>query len=75
MSLFVEAQFGENDYATVFGGVKFYFGSDNKSLMRRHREDDPRNQIPELTGFGPTPGMMEKVPEGPTCQGGCPSET
>ena len=52
MSLFVEAQFGENDYATVFGGVKFYFGSDNKSLMRRHREDDPRNQIPDLLGFG-----------------------
>jgi len=52
MSLFAEAQFGENDYATVFGGVKFYFGADNKTLMRRHREDDPRNQIPDLLGFG-----------------------
>lgn len=69
MSLIVEAQFGENDYATVFGGVKFYFGSDNKSLMRRNREDDPRNQIPELVGFGPTPDPMPRKEPCVECEG------
>lgn len=72
MSLFVEAQFGENDYATVFGGVKFYFGADNKTLMRRHREDDPRNHIPDLVGFGQVAGAGGGAGEGegldPYCQ-------
>lgn len=40
VSLFAEARIGENDYQAAWGGVRFYFGED-KSLMRRHREDDP----------------------------------
>ena len=35
---------GDNDYA-AFGGVRFYFGPD-KSLIRRHREDDPFLLLP-----------------------------
>lgn len=41
ISLFVHGAIGDNDYATVFGGVRFYFGGGHKSLIRRHREDDP----------------------------------
>jgi hypothetical protein len=45
ISLFVEGQFGEQDYASVFGGIRFYFGGPDKSLIRRHREDDPANKL------------------------------
>jgi len=65
VSLFVEGQVGENDYATVFGGVKFYFGGEQKSLIRRHREDDPKNRVPDLVGFGQAAGAGGG--EGPDC--------
>jgi hypothetical protein len=40
-SLFVEARAGEHDFQGVWGGLKVYFGNRDKTLMRRHREDDP----------------------------------
>ncbi|MEP0519978.1 MAG: hypothetical protein ABJO09_01400 [Hyphomicrobiales bacterium] len=40
VSLFAEGRIGEDDYQAVWGGVRFYLG-DDKSLIRRHREDDP----------------------------------
>jgi len=40
LTLFAEAQLGSHHYDRWFGGARFYFG-DNKSLKRRHREDDP----------------------------------
>jgi hypothetical protein len=42
-SLFAEGRLGEgaNNYG-VWGGVRFYFGQHDKSLIRRHREDDPQ---------------------------------
>lgn len=46
LSLFSEARFGD-DYYAALGGVRLYFG-DNKSLLRRHREDDPVGLIPDL---------------------------
>lgn len=41
-SLFAEASVGEgsNNYS-ITGGVRFYIGQHDKSLIRRHREDDP----------------------------------
>lgn len=45
VSFYVEGQFGEQDYASVFGGIRFYFGGPDKSLIRRHREDDPANKL------------------------------
>ena len=39
-SLFVEASFGD-DVTAIAGGVKFYLGKQQKSLIARHREDDP----------------------------------
>jgi hypothetical protein len=41
VSFFAHAAVGDDDYATVFGGVRIYFGGPDKSLIRRHREDDP----------------------------------
>ncbi len=41
VSLFVNGGVGDNDYATLYGGLRIYFGDHDKSLIRRHREDDP----------------------------------
>lgn len=40
VSLFAEGRLGEDSHRAVWAGVRFYLG-DNKSLIRRHREDDP----------------------------------
>jgi hypothetical protein len=44
-SLFVEGRAGE--YTGVWGGLKLYFGKSDKTLIRRHREDDPVPWEPE----------------------------
>lgn len=46
-SLFGEARFGDDDYHAAWGGLRIYFG-ENKSLIRRHREDDPFTVLPDL---------------------------
>ena len=58
-SLFVEGRAGEDDFRGVWGGVKFYFGQRDKSLIQRHRQDDPINWAPEslfsiVNSFGRT---------------------
>jgi hypothetical protein len=40
-SAFVEGRIGSGNYQGVWGGLKFYFGQTDKTLIRRHREDDP----------------------------------
>jgi Chaperone of endosialidase len=40
-SLFIEGRAGEGDFHGVYGGLRFYFGNHDKSLIRRNREDDP----------------------------------
>lgn len=40
VALFAEGRIGEDDYKGAWAGVRMYLG-DNKSLIRRHREDDP----------------------------------
>ena len=40
-SAFVEARLGDGDFHGVWGGLKFYFGQKDKSLMARQRQDDP----------------------------------
>ncbi len=41
LSLFASGSFGDDGYTQVLGGARFYFGDNGKSLIRRHREDDP----------------------------------
>ncbi len=41
LSLTANAEFGEDDFMALTAGIKIYFGGEDKSLMRRHREDDP----------------------------------
>ncbi len=41
-SLTVDGRVGEHGFATLIAGFNIYFGGDSsKSLIRRHREDDP----------------------------------
>jgi hypothetical protein len=48
MSVHAKLEYGDDDYVTVLGGLKFYFGGEEKSLIRTHREDDPRNRTLDL---------------------------
>jgi hypothetical protein len=68
-ALFAEGRIGEGKFHGVWGGLRFYFGHSDKTLIRRHREDDPVdwgasefggttngfNQTPVITGGGSTP--------------------
>lgn len=40
-SAFIEGRAGEANMQGIWGGVKFYFGGKDKSLLARHRQDDP----------------------------------
>ena len=44
LSLTANARIGDDNFKEATVGLKFYFGGENKSLIRRHREDDPRNR-------------------------------
>jgi hypothetical protein len=44
-SLFAEGRIGEDDYASVWAGLRVYLGAERKTLIRRHREDDPFNWL------------------------------
>jgi hypothetical protein len=48
VSLFANGAVGDNHFATAYAGVTLYFGGEEKSLIRRHREDDPDNAVMEL---------------------------
>lgn len=56
ISLKTNAQFGDNNFYSLTAGLSIYFGSENKSLIRRHREDDPRNRTLDIfqSGLGAT---------------------
>ncbi|MCU0884698.1 MAG: hypothetical protein MUC44_07070 [Beijerinckiaceae bacterium] len=41
VAAFVDGRLGERDYKAVMGGIRVYFGQKEKTLIRRHREDDP----------------------------------
>jgi hypothetical protein len=42
-SAFVEGRVGEDSTYGVWGGLKFYFGPNDKPLIARHRQEDPNN--------------------------------
>ena len=46
-SAFIEGRIGENDFEGIWGGLRFYFGQKDKTLIQRHRQDDPFEWIPE----------------------------
>ncbi len=40
-SFFIEARLGEHTFQGAWAGLRIYSGKSDKSLIRRHREDDP----------------------------------
>ena len=54
-SLFAHGASGNGHYAALTGGVTLCFGGDDKSLIRRHRKDDPSNAIAMLLANGGKP--------------------
>ncbi|MEA2981359.1 MAG: hypothetical protein QOF09_3182 [Alphaproteobacteria bacterium] len=46
-SLFAEGRIGEDNFRGIWGGGKFYFGQKDKTLIQRHRQDDPINWTPD----------------------------
>jgi len=53
ISIFAKADFGDDAYNRITGGLRFYLGPNpDKSLIARHRTEDPENytpKFPELT--------------------------
>ena len=45
LTVYANLAMGEDDYEHVYFGLRYYFGAENKTLIRRHREDDPMNNI------------------------------
>ncbi|MGE4281618.1 MAG: hypothetical protein AB7G62_18695 [Magnetospirillum sp.] len=63
LSTFASAELNEGGDTSFFLGFKFYFGAD-KSLIRRHREDDPQIFLPHdlfslTTNTAPTLAAQE----------------
>jgi hypothetical protein len=72
LSLTGDVRMGEDDFLTATVGVKFYFGGEDKSLIRRHREDDPRNRSLDLfnsagSAFGSGVATEEEEPDFGKC--------
>ena len=40
-SAFVEGRLGSGEFQGVWGGLRVYFGQKDKTLIQRHRQDDP----------------------------------
>jgi hypothetical protein len=40
-SLFADGLIGERGNNAILGGIRIYFGQHDKSLINRHRQDDP----------------------------------
>jgi hypothetical protein len=52
-SVFAHGGVSENGVGTVLGGLRVYFGQRDKTLIQRHREDDPAAISPmEITSVG-----------------------
>jgi hypothetical protein len=61
VSLFANAANGPNGFYQVTGGVRFFFGPE-KSLIRRHREDDPKGIILPPVITIPPPSCIQYDP-------------
>jgi hypothetical protein len=47
ISLFARGNFGDDEYTSITGGLKVYLSEDpQKSLIDRHRRDDPDSYVP-----------------------------
>lgn len=67
ISLFARGNFGNADHTSFTGGFKIYLGSGpDKSLIDRHRKDDPEVYVPVFPKLTTKPTNQTKAPSGPT---------
>lgn len=70
VSIFAEGEFGDDDFSRITGGLKVHFGAKpGKSLIARHRTDDPQNYVPkfpQLQTAGSGNGQLPKCDGGAT---------
>ena len=56
LSLFASGTFGDDNHTRITCGVRLYLGkTGSKSLLRRHREDDPRSYTPIFPALNTLP--------------------
>lgn len=67
VSLYAHGSFGSG-IDSVHAGMRIYFGEQGKSLIDRHRQDDPKTRLNDFFGFDinfiPPPMMMRGCPPG-----------
>ena len=51
-SVTLDGRIGEDGFSSVMAGFSVYFGGEDKSLIRRHREDDPRLRFFDIFNAG-----------------------
>jgi hypothetical protein len=62
---FVEGRVGENNFRGVWGGLRFYFGQKDKTLIRRQREDDPIDWGGDFGGLAHSGSASSSSPASP----------
>jgi hypothetical protein len=72
-ALFVEGRVGEGNFRAVWGGLRFYFGQHDKTLIQRHRQDDPKNwEINNASSFTNNGSETPVPPAAPPPPSPCP---
>ena len=69
VSLKLDGRLGEDGYTSITAGVSLYFGGEDKSLIRRHREDDPPIYSLDIFGafLSDDPAVPPSPPSPPPC--------
>jgi hypothetical protein len=67
-SLTVEGRLGEDGFTSVMAGLSLYFGGEDKSLIRRHREDDPRLHFFDIFNAGFLGSIKPPDDSSPECE-------
>ncbi len=74
VSFTLDGRLGDNGFAAATAGLKLYFGGAEKSLMRRHREDDPPNRSLDIfNAAGSAFSKPVTTGEVPPDYGSCPT--
>jgi hypothetical protein len=74
LSLTAEGEIGEDDFTSVLGGVKFYFGGTSTALIDRHRHDDPADGLFDFAGAASSLSSEKDTPAEECTDGCCTDE-
>ena len=66
-SAFVDSYIDDDGEGLAIAGLRFYFGKDDKTLIRRHREDDPQSASLSAINFHFSSGQVY----GQDCKDAC----